>query len=195
MGQAEDPDINEISQFSEPIQALVALLRRYDNKGVIIGGIAASLLGVPRFTADIDAVFLVGVDDLPDLIGEAARLGIEPRISDPIEFAHRSRVLLLRHAASGIDIDLSLGVLPFEKEMVERSRVVDIDDLQIRLPTPEDLIIMKAIAHRPKDLEDIRTIHENNPNLDQRRIHFWLKQFGDALDNPGLSDEISKLLT
>lgn len=30
----------------------------------------------------------------------------------------------------------------------------------ICLPTPEDLIILKAVAHRPKDLLDIRTLIE-----------------------------------
>ena len=41
-----------------------------------------------------------------------------PRIPDAIEFAHETRVLLLRHAPTGIDIDLSLGALPFEEELV-----------------------------------------------------------------------------
>jgi hypothetical protein len=35
------------------------------------------------------------------------------------EFAARTRVLLLRHVASGIDIDVSLGALPFERETIE----------------------------------------------------------------------------
>ena len=40
-----------------PLQALQNLLSRFDNQGVIIGGIAASLLGTPRYTVDLDAVF------------------------------------------------------------------------------------------------------------------------------------------
>jgi hypothetical protein len=78
-------------------------------------------LGTPRYTVDLDAVFLLDLDDLPILLKEAARQGIEPRISDLISFARKSRVLLLRHTASGIDINLSLGILPFEIEMVKRT--------------------------------------------------------------------------
>ena len=59
----------------------------------------------------------------------------------------------MRHTASGTDIDLSLGFLPFEVEMVERSSLVELGPVKLRLPTPEDLIIMKAIAHRHKDLK------------------------------------------
>jgi hypothetical protein len=38
---------------------------------------------------------------------------------------------------------------------VERSKLYQIGPLALRLPTPEDLIILKAVAHRPKDLLDI----------------------------------------
>jgi hypothetical protein len=33
---------------------------------------------------------------------------------------------------------------------------------------------MKAIAYRPKDLEDIRTIADKYPNLDTKRIEEWV---------------------
>ena len=54
--------------------------------------------------------------------------------------------MLLRHIISGTDIDISLGILPFEVEMVERSCLIEVGTVLIRLPTPENLIIMKAIA-------------------------------------------------
>ena len=36
----------------------------------------------------------------------------------------------------------------------------------MRLPIPEDLIIMKTIAHRPKDLLDIQAILDSHHDLD-----------------------------
>jgi predicted nucleotidyltransferase len=177
-----------------PIQALQNLLIQFNDRGVIIGGVAVSLLGIPRYTVDLDAVFLVSLDDVPRLLAEAAKQGIEPRIADPIGFARKNRVLLLQHSVSGMDIDLSLGILPFEFEMVERSRVVEIGSLKMRLPTPEDLIIMKSVAHRQKDLADIQGIAASHPILDKERIRFWVEQFGEALDLPELWQEIEKLL-
>ena len=187
-------DPESVAPLIAPVQALQNLLSRFHERGVIIGGVAASLLGTPRFTADLDAVFLLSLEDIPKLLSEAALLGIDPRISDVVSFARRNRVLLLRHTASGTNIDLSLGILPFEVEMVERSSKVDIGSIQLRLPTPEDLIIMKAIAHRPKDLEDIRAVAANHPKMDQERIRFWVDQFGEALDLPALWESISPLL-
>ncbi len=134
----------------DPVSALQSLLEKLDNKGVIVGGLAASLLGRPRLTVDLDAVVLASVDDLPNLIEAVKNEGIAPRIPDPEVFAHKNWVLLLRHEISGINIDISLGILPFEEEMVERGLVVKIGEFHLRLPTPEDLIIMKAITHRSR---------------------------------------------
>jgi hypothetical protein len=187
-------NIENLIPLFAPIQALQNLLIQFNDRGVIIGGVAVSLLGIPRYTVGLDAVFLVSLDDVPRLLAEAAKQGIEPRIADPIGFARKNRVLLLQHSVSGMDIDLSLGILPFEFEMVERSRVVEIGSLKMRLPTPEDLIIMKSVAHRQKDLADIQGIAASHPILDKERIRFWVEQFGEALDLPELWQEIEKLL-
>ena len=120
---------------------------------------------------------------------------IVPRIENAPEFARKNRVLLLKHEPTQTEIDISLGILPFEYEMVERSHEVDVAGVfKLRLPTPEDLIIMKAIAHRPKDLEDIRNIVEKQKKLDRRRIRQWVTDFADALDNPAIWTEIRNLI-
>jgi hypothetical protein len=110
-----------------------------------------------------------------------------------MEFAKKSRVLLLRHSASGANIDITLGVLPFEEEVVTRSKVYDTGMLSIRLPTPEDFIIMKAVAHRPKDLIDIQSIIDAHPDLDVDRIRRWAKSFTDVLETPGLWTDIEDM--
>ncbi len=173
-----------------PLSALQNLLSEFNDQGVIIGGIAASLLGTPRFTVDLDAVLLIGLADIPELLQIATEQGIEPRISDAEGFARKNRVLLLRHVATGIEIDLALGMLPFEIEMVERSVLIDVGPIKLRLPTPEDLIILKAVANREKDLADIQAIAASNPGLDTARIKFWVDQFGEALNAPDLMKNI-----
>jgi hypothetical protein len=104
-----------------------------------------------------------------------------------------ANVQLLRYKPTQTEIDISLGILPFEHEMVERGSLKSFADLTVRLPTPEDLIIMKAIAHRPKDLEDIRTIADKYPDLDMARVEGWVRTFGVALELPDLWEEIKLL--
>ena len=188
------PQSEPLTNFLAPLEALQNLIAEFKDQGVIIGGVAASLLGTPRFTVDIDAVFLLNIEDISSLLEQASKLGINPRISDPEGFAHKTRVLLLSHSASGTNIDIQLGILPFEYEMVERSRMVDIGQIKVRLPTPEDLIIMKAIAYRSKDIEDIQAIAVSNPILDKEYLRLWLDRFGEALDLPNLWNEIHRLI-
>ena len=56
---------NSLEPFRAVIEALQRLLGKVNEQGVIIGGIAVGFLGQPRFTADIDAVFLLSTNLLP----------------------------------------------------------------------------------------------------------------------------------
>lgn len=177
-----------------PLAAIQRVIEKLDDRGVIIGGIAASLLGEPRLTADADALVLLSIDEVPLLIELAQAEGLHPRFADIVEFARRSRVVLLRHPESGIDVDISLGLLPFEIEAVERSQEHRAGSLTVRLPTPEDLIILKAIAHRPKDMLDIEAVIAAQPQLDKARIALWVRQFAELLEMPELWTDVERLL-
>ena len=120
--------------------------------------------------------------------------GLHPRYADIVDFARRSRVVLLRHRESGIDVDISLGLLPFEIEAVERSQEHRAGSLTVRLPTPEDLIILKAVAHRPKDMLDIEAVIAAQPHLDKARIAYWVRPFAELLEMPELWHDVETML-
>ncbi len=183
-----------IAPFRDAILAVQRLLEKFDDRGVIIGGIAVGFLGKPRYTADVDAMFLLSTDDIPRFLEAASTEKVVPRIENVEEFARRNRVLLLQYAPNQIPIDISLGILAFEEEVVERSIVQSLESLSIRLPTPEDLIILKAIARRPKDLIDIETVVDSHPNLDRTRIERCVKEFAELLEAPELWGQINKIL-
>lgn len=166
MTEPPEPEI----PFGDALESLAGVLQDFDNRGLVIGGVAVSLLAAPRLTADVDAMLLLDVTEIPRLIESAAAHGLTARIEDAAAFAAQSRVLLLRHAASGIGVDIALGMLPFEEEAVARGRLHETGRVAVPLPTPEDLIILKAVAHRPKDLLDIESILRAHPDVDRRRI-------------------------
>jgi hypothetical protein len=68
---------------------------------------------------DIDALVILPESDWQSAVENAAKFGIVPRIGEALEFARRSRVLLMRHAATGIALDVTLGGLSFETSAVE----------------------------------------------------------------------------
>ena len=104
---------NALQPLLPPLASIQRLLARFNERGMVIGGVAASLLGRPRLTADVDVVLLLSVADLPHLVEVAAEERLLPRIADAENFARRHRVLLLRHEMSGVNVDISLGILPF----------------------------------------------------------------------------------
>lgn len=185
---------SEITPLLSPLAAVQQLLARLGDQGLVIGGVAASVLGAPRFTADVDVVILLSVGRLPELFRVAVELGLVPRIANAEQFARRNRVALLRHEESGISVDVSLGMLPFEEEAVARGAVHRIGDVELRLPTPEDLIIFKAVAHRPKDLLDIEGILRSHSDLDRTRVERWVREFAAALEMPELWEDIAPML-
>jgi len=87
-----------------------------------------------------------------------------------------------------------MGVLPFEKEAVERRRVEFAYGLEIVLPTPEDLIIFKSISQRPIDIEDIKAILMRHPDIDGKRILSTVREFAGVLEMPELYQNIESLL-
>lgn len=187
-------ELGDVARLLPCLAALRQLLARYGDRGIVIGGVATSLMARPRLTVDVDAVMLVSVDGLPQLIAAAESLGLSLRHPDGAAFARDHRVLLLQHDQSGTHLDISLGALPFEIEAVNRGVKRSFGSVEVILPTPEDLIIMKAVARRPKDLLDIEAIAQAHPDLDYKRIQRWVQEFGSVLEAPDLWDQVDRLI-
>ncbi|MDI3467219.1 MAG: hypothetical protein OJF50_006040 [Nitrospira sp.] len=63
----------------------------------------------------------------------------------------------------------------------------------VRFATAEDLIVHKMLAHRPRDIEDVRNVMLRQPRPDLTYIRRWLTQFSQALAQP-LDEEFEQLL-
>lgn len=173
------------------------LLRWFDDTGtqaMIIGGVAVSLLAKPRLTQDIDSLISKDIGQLENFCAKGQCFGFVPRLPDAPDFARKNRVLLMRHAASRIDVDISLAGLPFEFESFKRMKRIKLAAVSIPVPTPEDLIIMKAVAHRPRDMIDIASILDATKKIDSRRIRKWVREFSAILEKPQIYDDLLRML-
>jgi len=190
---ADDPSVTSppLASLIPAIRALCNLLAVSQVSGALIGGVAASLQGQARATEDIDALLRLDEQTLDHFLDLAVAQGLKPRIPEAVAFAKRSAVLLLEHEASRVGVDLTISRLPFDSEAIDRARPVVIDDLRFSVVSPEDLIIMKAIAHRPQDLQDIQAVARANPQLDVKRIRAYVQEFAKLLDMPELWRDIA----
>ena len=191
------PAVTDDSPFvtlKSTIAAVVAWFQSASVRGVIIGGVANAFLGRSRSTRDVDGMVVLENDSqISPFLDKAVAFGIVPRVSDVVEFARVSRVLLLRHTPSRIDVDISCGWLPYESEVLDRSTVDGMLGFDVPLPTPEDLIVMKSIAHRSHDWRDIEGVIDAHPNLDVEYVLLWARRFAEIMEAPEIVDQLQNL--
>ncbi len=162
-----------------------------DHRGraTVIGGIAVIARGVPRLTRDI-AIAVAGADVTSSaLVTELGRAGIVPRIADAIDFADENQVLLMKHEATGVEIDVSRAWLPFELEALAAAPAESLAGVSVPIARPEDLVIFKAVAWRPVDQQDVeRLLALHGDEVDVARVRRYVKELGDALEIDRLRD-------
>jgi acyl-CoA reductase-like NAD-dependent aldehyde dehydrogenase len=123
----------------------------------LIGGIALQRWGMPRTTLDVDCTVMTEFGREEAMVAMLLSW-LRPRVPDAATFATRSRVLLAV-TDQGVGVDVSLGALPFESRMIERSSTWELDaSRSLRTCSAEDLIVQKAFAGRDQDWVDIDTI-------------------------------------
>lgn len=161
-------------------------------KFCFIGGLALQQWGEPRETVDVDLTLLTGFGREDEFA--AKLLGrFSARVDDAAAFARTKRVLLLR-SGSGVGIDIAFGALPFEEELVERSRLADFPPgVSLRVCSPEDLVVLKAFAARPRDWLDIEgVIVRQTGKLDWGFIFRQLGPLAELKEEPGILAELEK---
>lgn len=162
--------------------------------GAVIGGVAAGILGRPRVTGDVDALLLLDISDAGSFLAAGSRFGFSPRFPDALAFAARRRVLLAVHDATGLTVDLSLGATPFEKESISRATLRTVAGVSFPVITAEDLIVMKALARRTRDVADIEAVLDAHPELDLERVRYWVGEFATVLEAPEILDDLERTL-
>ena len=158
----------------------------------MIGGQAVLLYGEPRLTRDIDVTLGATLDRLANVQRAIGKAGLAPLV-DPNAFPRETMVLPCHDPETGVRVDFIFSSLPYEQVAIERGRCVTMGDAEVNFVSPEDLVVLKTVAGRPRDLEDVRSILLKNPDLDLSYIRHWLSEFGAALGQ-AFQDRLNELL-
>jgi hypothetical protein len=153
---------------------------------MIVGGIANAILGEPRATIDVDVTVVV---ENPALSAAIAGLGLlfKTAVPDPDAFVRRTRVLPL-DTADGIRIDVIFALLSFEREAVRRATTVMFGRRGVRVVTAEDLLLMKMISDRPRDLADAEALTRRRAGtLDLTYLEPRIREFAETLERPEIT--------
>lgn len=92
-------------------------------------------------------------------------------------------ILPLRHRTTGVRLDVAIGMSGFEQDAVRRATAVDVGGTAVPVATVEDLLVMKALAGRPQDDEDIRgLVAAAQASIDWARCLEVAEALGSAID-------------
>lgn len=131
----------------DPLQGLeqalcrvVDALERREIPYLVVGGLASSVYGRPRFTTDIDV--LVRPEDALRALEALGGDGFETEETDP-HWIYKARW-------NGIVVDVLFalkGGIYLDDAMLRRSTLSLFRGCAVRVVPPEDLVVTKAIAH------------------------------------------------
>lgn len=175
-----------------PVADLLAdLVRAFDALGIawyLFGAQAAIVYGVARLTADVDVTARAPVTPTNDWLTILEAHGFERRFADPA-FIAQTRVVPVVHAATGLPVDIVLAGPGLEDEFLQRAVVQSIDGVAVPVVEVSDLVILKILASRPKDLDDaVALLRVHGDGIDSVRVRTVLAMLEQAL---GQSDLIS----
>lgn len=161
----------------------------------VFGAQAAIVWGSPRLSADVDVTATIQPSAVGSFVETMKQHGFDLLFSDP-DFVARTRVLPFVHRRTRMPLDVVMAGPGLEEEFLRRAIPVEIRGTQIPVLSPEDLVITKVLAGRPKDIEDVRgVIHERRASLDEERVRRILRLLEQALGQSDLLPVFERLLS
>jgi hypothetical protein len=172
-----------VTVLENALTDLARLLAESRIPYMVVGGIANAVWGEPRATLDIDVTLWVEEAAIPatvDILSQSFR----PLVADPSGFIADTRVLPME-STDGVRIDVIFGMLPFEREAVQRAVHFAIAGVPVSFCTAEDLVLMKIISERERDLADARAVVARRlPELDLAYLGPRVAELSAILERP-----------
>jgi len=165
--------------FTQLLKRIAATLDRLRIPYMIIGGQAVLLHGEPRLTRDIDITVGITTEEMDLMLDAVEDIGLIPLV-DPKDFSLRTLVLPCQDPESDIRVDFIFSFSPYEHQAMERVCLVEIEGVNVKFASAEDLVIHKVFAGRARDMEDVKSVLIKNPEMDSRYIRKWLSELAKA---------------
>jgi predicted nucleotidyltransferase len=137
--EAHPEEAPESERLLAVLDDAVAALRSADITFLLIGGLAASVLGRSRGVTDID--LFVRDRDVGSVLSALGDAGFETMVVSPNWLAKGFKDGVLVDVISRSTHDITLT-----DEILERGTEVDVHGRRLPCVAPEDLVVMKAVA-------------------------------------------------
>ncbi len=171
--------------MSEELEVLKTVARRLDDLGIpymVTGSMAVNYYAVPRMTRDIDVVVELSGGDA-DRLCEAFQDDFYVDRDAVRRVVEERGLFNLIHGVSVVKVDFVVRKeSEYRREEFARRRRVRVEDQELSVVAPEDLIISKLDWARETrsevQLADIRNLLACVPGLDDAYLAHWTDRLG-----------------
>src|SRR4030043_1203147 len=143
-------------RLAEVFAKVINLLKKYKIPYLVIGGIAAGVLGEPRTTGDIDIDIKINKKQIEIFLKYTEKEGFtfnKIKVMQKIKETGTFNIWFTDY-----HIDFLICSTKFEENALKRGGKIKIFGVRAQFPSPEDLILFKVIPSRPIDKIDIDNI-------------------------------------
>jgi hypothetical protein len=176
-----------MTDLGPALKRVVEVLGSAGVPHMVIGGVANLVWGQVRTTTDLDLtvdIEAIGIDRFLAIVEQVG----EHVPDDPTEVAERGRLVVVR-TPGGIRVDFALAALPFEVEAIRRATPMTVLDVSVPVCAPEDLIVMKSVAERTRDHDDVVGIlRRQGERLDLDRLDATIGELAGDLAAPEIAE-------
>ena len=168
---APQPTADDLQQV---LDRLARILNQRRTNHALIGGLGAALRGTVRTTWDIDLLVAVSQMELPPLLELIQQEAFDLDVCQAIRSWNEDHLLEFRRGQ--VRVDWIKALLPLFQRILERAKWEDIGGRPIRVADAEGLLVLKLIAMRPQDQQDIQgilTANRSSLDLDWVRRQWW----------------------
>ncbi len=167
----------------EVARLLADVLDERDVSYAIGGALALGFYAVPRATVDVDInIFVDPTSQLQLLLDVLASAGFSTDTEQNVLAEQAVQEGQFRGRVSGLRVDVFVPAIPYYASLAERRQQVTLLGHPVWILGPEDLVVLKMVFFRRKDLADVEAVLRDQENLNREFVRRTLIGLVGAAD-------------
>lgn len=168
-------------------RTLADVLEANEIDYAIGGALALGFYAEPRATMDVDINIFVSSARVTEVVlNVLSGIGFKP--DDPARFQETAQTDgQFRGRIDGVRVDVFVPAIDYYASLAARRRTVMLNDRSLQILGPEDLLVLKMMFFRRKDLADAEAVLRSTERFDCEFVRRHLVEFvGD--DDPRIEE-------
>lgn len=180
-------------KFSDYFRASIDLVETAKIDYLVIGGVAVGVWGNIRVTEDLDLIIFIPRKNVKVILEKSKTLGF--RFDERIVLKQAEEAGVFKIFYKDYHLDFLIASIELEKSALKRKIKITIFNREVCVPSKEDLLLLKIIAGRPKDMLDAEGIvNRQKERLDIKYLESQAQRLCDEAEDMRIWNELQRLL-